>query len=62
MFPWLRKAVCALTPHPPHSKTLARTRKVVTPVIDEVYAMLYEGKDVRQAVHDLTARESKAED
>jgi glycerol-3-phosphate dehydrogenase len=29
---------------------------------DEVYAMLYEGKDVRQAVQDLTARESKAED
>jgi len=41
---------------------LARKRKVVTPVIDEVYAMLYEGKDVRQAVQDLTARESKAED
>jgi glycerol-3-phosphate dehydrogenase (NAD(P)+) len=41
---------------------LARRRKVVTPVIDEVYAMLYEGKDVRQAVQDLTARESKAED
>jgi len=34
----------------------------VTPVMDEVYAMLYEGKDVRQAVQDLTARESKAED
>jgi glycerol-3-phosphate dehydrogenase (NAD(P)+) len=41
---------------------LARKRKVVTPVIDEVYAMLYEGKDVRKAVQDLTARESKAED
>jgi glycerol-3-phosphate dehydrogenase (NAD(P)+) len=41
---------------------LARKRKVVTPVIDEVYAMLYEGKDVRQAVQDLTSRESKAED
>jgi len=41
---------------------LARKCKVVTPVIDEVYAMLYEGKDVRQAVQDLTARESKAED
>ena len=60
MFPRLPKAVCALTPHPPHCKTQAR--KVVTPVIDEVYAMLYEGKDVRQAVQDLTARESKAED
>ncbi|HYV29233.1 MAG TPA: NAD(P)H-dependent glycerol-3-phosphate dehydrogenase [Candidatus Eisenbacteria bacterium] len=41
---------------------LARKRKVVTPIIDEVYAMLYEGKDVRKAVQDLTARESKAED
>jgi glycerol-3-phosphate dehydrogenase (NAD(P)+) len=41
---------------------LARKRNVVTPVVDEVYAMLYEGKDVRQAVQDLTARESKAED
>ncbi len=41
---------------------MARKRKVVTLVIDEVYAMLYEGKDVRQAVQDLTARESKAED
>ena len=30
--------------------------------MDEVYAMLYEGKDVRKAVQDLTARESKAED
>ena len=44
------------------ARELARKRKVVTPVIDEVYAMLYEGKDVRKAVQDLTARESKAED
>ena len=41
---------------------LARKHKVVTPIIDEVYAMLYEGKDVRKAVQDLTARVSKAED
>jgi len=41
---------------------LARKRNVVTPVMDEVYAMLYEDKDVRQAVQDLAARESKAED
>ena len=41
---------------------LARKRKVVTPVIDEVNAMHYEGKDVRQAVQDLTARGLKAED
>jgi len=44
------------------ARELARRRKVVTPVIDEVYAMLYEGKDARKAVQDLTARESKAED
>lgn len=41
---------------------LARQLGVVTPIIDEVHAMLYEGKDVRQAVQDLMARESKAED
>ncbi len=41
---------------------LARRHNVVTPIMDEVHAMLYEGKDVRQAVRDLTGRESKAED
>ncbi len=41
---------------------LARKHKVGTPIIDEVHAMLYEGKNVRQAVQDLTTRESKAED
>jgi glycerol-3-phosphate dehydrogenase (NAD(P)+) len=41
---------------------LARKHAVVTPVIDETYAMLYEGKDLRQAVRDLMARELKAED
>ena len=41
---------------------LARKHGVTTPIIDEVHAMLYEGKDVRKAVRDLTARESKAED
>jgi glycerol-3-phosphate dehydrogenase len=30
--------------------------------MDEVYAMLYEGKDVAKAVRDLMTRESKAED
>src|SRR6185436_9308644 len=29
---------------------LARKHDVMTPIIDEVYAMLYEGKDVRQGV------------
>jgi glycerol-3-phosphate dehydrogenase (NAD(P)+) len=41
---------------------LARRLDVVTPIMDEVYAMLYEGKDVRQAVNDLMSRESKPED
>lgn len=41
---------------------LARKLKLSTPIIDEVHAMLYEGKNVSQAVQDLTTRESKAED
>jgi glycerol-3-phosphate dehydrogenase (NAD(P)+) len=41
---------------------LARRLAVMTPIMDEVYAMLYEGKDVRQAVNDLMSRESKPED
>ncbi len=40
---------------------LARRHGVVTPVIDEVYAMLYQGKDVAQAVRDLMSRDLKAE-
>jgi glycerol-3-phosphate dehydrogenase len=35
---------------------------VETPIIDEVHAMLYEGKDVRRAVNDLLSRDTKAED
>jgi glycerol-3-phosphate dehydrogenase (NAD(P)+) len=41
---------------------LARQLGVVTPIIDEVHAMLYEGKNVRQAVQDLLNRALKAED
>jgi len=44
------------------ARELARKHNVETPIMEEVYAMLYEGKDVRKAVQDLTARESKAED
>ncbi len=44
------------------ARELGRKHNVETPIIEEVYAMLYEAKDVRQAVQDLTARESKAED
>jgi len=41
---------------------LARKKNVVTPIIDEVYAMLYEGKNPKQAVRDLISRAFKAED
>lgn len=41
---------------------LARRHDVSTPVIDEVFAMLYEGKDVRHGVRDLMSRDLKAED
>jgi len=40
---------------------LARKHNVITPVIDEVYAMLYEGKNVAQAVRDLMSRDLKPE-
>lgn len=40
---------------------LARKMQVETPIIDEVYAMLYEGKDLRDSLRDLTTRSSKAE-
>jgi glycerol-3-phosphate dehydrogenase (NAD(P)+) len=41
---------------------LAREKNVPTPIIDEVHAMLYEGKSPKQAVHDLISRAFKAED
>jgi glycerol-3-phosphate dehydrogenase (NAD(P)+) len=41
---------------------LARKQGVITPVIDEVYAMLYEGKNAAQAVPDLMSRDLKSED
>ncbi len=40
---------------------LARKHQVVTPVVNEVYAMLYEGKDVAAAVQDLMSRDLKPE-
>jgi glycerol-3-phosphate dehydrogenase (NAD(P)+) len=40
---------------------LARKHGIVTPVVDEVHAMLYENKDVRQAVRDLMTRDLKSE-
>ena len=40
---------------------LARKHHVTTPVIDEVHAMLYQGKDVAQGVRDLMSRDLKPE-
>ena len=41
--------------------TLAQRHGVDMPIVGEVYAVLYEGKDVRASVVDLMARESKDE-
>jgi glycerol-3-phosphate dehydrogenase (NAD(P)+) len=41
---------------------LARKLNIETPIIDEVYAVLYEGKDARRALSDLLSRDTKAED
>jgi glycerol-3-phosphate dehydrogenase (NAD(P)+) len=40
---------------------LAQNQGVATPVINEVYAMLYEGKNVLEAVRDLMTRDPKPE-
>ncbi len=40
---------------------LARYHGVETPIMDEVYALLYQGKDLHQAILDLTGRGSKPE-
>ena len=39
----------------------ARNLKVETPIIDQVYALLYEGKAPTQAMQELLARDQKAE-
>ncbi|MBC8002451.1 MAG: NAD(P)-dependent glycerol-3-phosphate dehydrogenase [Opitutaceae bacterium] len=41
---------------------VARRLNVSTPIIDEVYAMLYEGKSIKEGIRDLMRRGSKAED
>ena len=41
---------------------LAKEKSVPTPIMDEVYAMLYEGKNPKLAVRDLISRAFKAED
>jgi len=43
------------------SYELARKCNVITPIIDEVYKTLYEGKDPRQAVYDLMTRKARSE-
>jgi glycerol-3-phosphate dehydrogenase (NAD(P)+) len=40
---------------------VARNHQIVTPIVDEVYRMLYEGKDVAQAVRDLMSRDPRPE-
>jgi glycerol-3-phosphate dehydrogenase (NAD(P)+) len=44
------------------ARELAVKRGISAPIISEVYTMLYEGKNLRQAVLDLLSRDSKAED
>ena len=44
------------------ARQLARRWNINTPIIEEVYSMLYEAKDAAHALRDLTGRESKAED
>ncbi len=44
------------------ARDLAKKLGVTTPIIDEVYGVLYEGKPVANALRDLVGRESKAED
>jgi len=41
---------------------LAREKNVATPIIDEVHALLYEGKEPKKAVRDLIMRAFKVED
>jgi glycerol-3-phosphate dehydrogenase (NAD(P)+) len=41
---------------------LARKLQISTPIMDEVYALLFEGKNALQALRDLITRDSKPED
>jgi len=43
------------------AQNLARKYNVVMPIVDEVYQLLYEGKDPKRAVKDLMNRELKGE-
>jgi glycerol-3-phosphate dehydrogenase (NAD(P)+) len=44
------------------ARELARTRDVEMPITEEMYNVMFEGKDPREAVNDLMTREAKAED
>lgn len=46
----------------PSARQLARRLQVDTPIIDEVYAMLCQGKAAKAALHSLLLRETKPED
>jgi glycerol-3-phosphate dehydrogenase (NAD(P)+) len=43
------------------TRELARKHQIEMPVVEEVYRILYEGKDPRQALRDLMKRELKDE-
>jgi glycerol-3-phosphate dehydrogenase (NAD(P)+) len=43
------------------ARALARKYGIEMPIVDEVYQLLYEGKDPKQAVKDLMNRELKGE-
>jgi glycerol-3-phosphate dehydrogenase (NAD(P)+) len=43
------------------ARQLAFRLGVETPIIDQVYAMLYEGKNIREGIQALTSRDSKPE-
>lgn len=59
----LKSSVTVAEGHPTARSAyqLAKKLHVSTPIIDEVYAVLYEGKNVGRALQDLTHREIKAE-
>jgi glycerol-3-phosphate dehydrogenase (NAD(P)+) len=43
------------------ARDLARRYRIDMPIVDEVYQLLYEGKDPKQALKDLMTRELKGE-
>jgi glycerol-3-phosphate dehydrogenase (NAD(P)+) len=43
------------------ARNLAKKHGVEMPIVDEVYQLLYEGKDPKRAIKDLMTRELKGE-